>query len=388
MNFELTEDQRAFAEMASGLFADFCGDEQLRAHDVSGAPFMDALWRQCVVAGLHTVIVPEAQGGLGQGMTELMAVLEQQGRALAQVPLWEPQLVLAALAQFAPGALALVAEEALAGQAPLALSLAALSQSRGASLRLAPAEGGWTLDGLAPAVPLGGQARHALLAAQAPGEMRLVLVDLARPGVQRADGLSQHHQGVADLAFDAFPVAASSVLPAAATAWVEQRAIACLAALQLGVTQEQMRRTVDYVSERQQFGRVIGSFQLVAGQMADGHIAMETLRTSLWQLVYRLDAPLGAAPQAWATRALANDTGHRTGHMAQHVHGGIGVDITYPVHRFLYWSRALGAALGGTEHQLARLGDWLADNDNLGWKYDADEDNAPDTREAGHHAPV
>ena len=48
MNFQLSEDQRAFADMASGLFADFCSDEQLRAHDVSGAPFMQDLWQQCV----------------------------------------------------------------------------------------------------------------------------------------------------------------------------------------------------------------------------------------------------------------------------------------------------------------------------------------------------
>ena len=150
------------------------------------------------------------------------------------------------------------------------------------------------------------------------------------------------------------------------------------------MTQEQLRRTVEYVSERQQFGRAIGSFQLVAGQMADGYIATEALRTSVWQLVYRLDAHLGAAPQAFATRTLANDTGHRTGHMAQHVHGGIGVDTTYPIHRFLFWSRALGTALGGTEHHLARLGDWLADNDTLGWKYDAAEDNTPE--EARHGA--
>ena len=398
MNFELSEDQRAFADMASGLFADFCGDEQLRAHDVSTAPFMQALWQQCVAAGLDTVVVPEAQGGLGLGMTELMAVLEQQGRALALVPLWEPQLTVAALAKFAPAALPRVLDDALSGQAPLALSLQALSQSRGPSLQLARAGDGWTLSGQAPAVSLGGQARHALLAAEvrdeaqgpAQGELRLLLVDLAQPGVQRTEGRSQHHQAVADLGFDALPVAADSVLPPAATGWVEQRAIACLAALQLGVTGEQLRRTVEYVSERQQFGRVIGSFQLVAGQMADGYIALEALRTSLWQLVYRLDAGLGAAPQAWATRALANDTGHRAGHMAQHVHGGIGVDITYPIHRFLFWSRALGVALGGTEHHLARLGDWLADHDTLGWKYDAaeDDDHHNDTREEAGHAEV
>ena len=83
MNFNLSEDQTAFAEMASGLFADFCSDDQLRAHDESGAPFMRELWQQAVAAGLHMVIVAEADGGLGLGMTELMAVLEQQGRALA-----------------------------------------------------------------------------------------------------------------------------------------------------------------------------------------------------------------------------------------------------------------------------------------------------------------
>lgn len=386
MNFELSEDQRAFAEMASGLFADFCSDEQLRAHDVSGAPFfMQDLWQQCVAAGLHTVMIPEANGGLGLGMTELMAVLEQQGRALALVPLWEPQLAVAALARFAPAALATVIEHALSGEAPLALSLEALSQSRGPSLRLERAGEAWTLSGLAPAVPLGGLARYALLVADAQGETRLVLIDLAQPGVQRTEGLSQHHQAVADLAFDALPLAADKVLPVEATGWTEQRAIACVAAVQLGVTQEQMRRTVDYVSERQQFGRTIGSFQLVAGQMADGYIALEALRTSLWQLVYRLDAGLGAAPQAAATRTLSNDTGHRVGHMAQHVHGGIGVDLTYPIHRFLFWSRALGVALGGSEHHLARLGDWLANNDTLGWKYDSAEDNSD---EETRHATV
>ncbi|MEC5214595.1 alkylation response protein AidB-like acyl-CoA dehydrogenase [Polaromonas sp. CG_9.5] len=389
MNFDLTEDQRAFADMAQGLFADFCSDDQLRDHDASSSPYMQELWQQCVAAGLNTVMVPEAQGGLGLGMTELMAVLEQQGRALALVPLWEPQLTVAALAKFAPAALPQVLDDALSGEAPVVLSLQSLSQSRGPSLQLVRAAEGWTLSGQASAVPLGAQARQALLAADAEGQMRLVLVDLTQAGVQRTEGLDQHHLSVADLEFDGVGIADGNVLPVEATGWTEQRAIACVAALQLGVTGQQLLRTVDYISERQQFGRAIGTFQLVAGQMADGYIALEALRTSVWQLVYRVDANLGAAPQAWATRALANDTGHRAGHMAQHVHGGIGVDITYPIHRFLFWSRALNVLLGGTEHHLARLGDWLADNDTLGWKYDAaEDDNQNNTRKEHSHAEV
>lgn len=368
MDFQLSEEQRAFADMAQGLFADFCGDEQLRAHDLSDAPMMGELWAQCVAAGLHTVLVPEAQGGLGLGMTEMLAVLEQQGRALAAVPLWEQQLTAAALARYAQASCAALIESALKGEL-LSLSLSGLSASRGPALRLDHG----LLQGHVAAVPLADVAGHALLVAQdAAGRSSLVVVELGQSGVSRTVGRSQHHQGLADLGFAG--VAPLAVLPAEALAWVEQRALACAAALQLGVTQQQLKRTVEYVSERQQFGRPIGSFQLVAGQMADSYIACEALRASLWQLVWRLDAGRDSVPQAHATRALANELGHFAGHKAQHVHGGMGVDVSYPMHRFLYWSRALGAQLGGSEHHLAQLGDWLADHDTLGWKYDLPED--------------
>ena len=103
MDFQLTEDQRAFADMAQSLFADYCTDDKLREHDASGRPFMQELWQQCVAAGLHSILVPEAAGGLRLGMSEMLAVLEQQGRALAQVPLWQQQVAAAAIAKFAQG---------------------------------------------------------------------------------------------------------------------------------------------------------------------------------------------------------------------------------------------------------------------------------------------
>lgn len=368
MNFDLDDDQRAFADSARSLFSDFCSDEQLREFDASGQPFMRGLWDQCVANGLHLIVVP-GDGGLGLGMTDLMPVLEQQGRALALVPLWEQQLGMAALAQFgAPPLRDAVLDGAQGGNKLLTLSLA------GPALRASRQGETLQLNGRAAAVPLGAQAHWALLAAELDAAPRLLLVDLQAAGVQRMPGVSQHHLAVADLVFDGTVLQPDALLAEGALHWLEPRAIACLAALQLGVSAQQLLRTVEYVGERRQFERAIGSFQLVAGAMADGHIAVEALRSSLWQLVYRLDAGQGALPQGWATRFLACEMSHRVGHMAQHVHGGIGVDTSFHIHRFLFWSRALGAALGGTEHNLAKLGDWLADNDTLGWKYDLAED--------------
>lgn len=375
MDFRLSDDQRAFAESASALFREHCTDDALRAHDQSGATFQQDLWRACVELGLHTIVVPEAHGGLGLGMTELMGVLEAQGRALALVPLWEHQLAAAALARFgADDAAGDVLRGAMAGATMLTLSLAPLDDPRGASLRLARAGGGWRLDGRAAAVPLGSDAAHALLAAECEGAARLVLLDLAHAGVRRVPGVSQRHLGTADVVADAVALDDRNVLAAAAHAWLEPRAIAALASLQAGVTAEQLARTVAYVSERKQFGRAIGTFQLVAGQLADAQIKLEALRSALWQLVYRLDAGLGTQPQAAATRVWACETGHFAGHRAQHMHGGVGVDVSHPMHRFLFWSRALAADLGGSEVQLERLGGWLASHDRLGWKYDLPED--------------
>ena len=372
MDFSLTEDQRAFADTAAALFGDHCSDEALRAHDVGDAPFMQSAWREAVQAGLHGVIVPEEAGGLGLGMTDLMPVLQAQGRALALVPLWEHALATAVLARFGGAAHEALVSQAAAGDNLLMMSLADANASRGLGLRLQRDGEGWRLQGRAASVPLAAQATRVLLPAQTADGVRWAVVDPSR--MAQAPGRTQHHLAVADLSTTGLELHADEVLPAEALAWAEPRAIAALAALQLGVTERQLERTVEYVSQRKQFGRPIGSFQLVAGQLADGWIALEALRSSLWQVVYRLDAGLGVQAQALALRVLACDCGHRTGHTAQHVHGGIGVDLTYPIHRHLYWSRALNAALGGSEAHLERLGDWLANNDRLGWKYDLPED--------------
>lgn len=374
MDFRINEDQAAIAEMASRLFSEQCDDARLSAFDRGGQPYDADLWRKVVETGLHALLVDLDAGGSGLGMTELMLVLQAQGRALAPVPLWRHQLATAALASFGEGDVnASLVAGAVAGEFLATLSVEGALQARGLSLHARASGEEWRLDGTAQAVPLAAQSRWALLTANAGSEVRLFVVDLSSPAVSFVEGIFTHGERVADVVCTDCVVPSAASLPGAALRWVEQRACAAVAALQLGVSEDQLRRTAEYVGERRQFDRVIATFQAAQMQMADGYIHRETVRSSLMQLCYRLDAGLDAAPQALATKFLASELGHRVGHMAQHLHGGMGVDTTYPIHRYQLWSRALGLAMGGPSGVLSRLGDWLADNDKLGWKYDLNE---------------
>ena len=83
---------------------------------------------------------------------------------------------------------------------------------------------------------------------------------------------------------------------------------------------------------------------------------------------------VGKSTVAANLACAAAQLGLKVGRVAQHVHGGMGVDVTYHIHRFMFWCRALAAEVGSAEQHLQALGQWLADNDTLGWKYDLPED--------------
>lgn len=367
MNFDLSEEQRAIADMATSVFADFCNDDQVRAHWDSGQPYDQALWPQLAETGLLGLIVPEDDGGIGLGMTELMLALEQQGRYVAPVPLWRQQLVAGLLASFAAaGVKAQWLDKLLDGSALATLSLDGLSAPHGLALQAKAVGDGWQLHGRAVAVALGDTAQLAVIVAATEAGPRLFLVDPAASGVEKIAGTLTHAEPAADLVFNNVTLTAAQALPVEALPWLEQRAIACLGALQLGVAAEDLRRTVEYTSQRIQFDRPIASFQVIGARSADCYIDIEALRSTLWQLCWRLDNGLEAEGAARVVKYWAAECGHRVAHACSHMHGGMGSDVSYPIHRFLYWSRALELSLGGATADLQALGDWLAKPETAG----------------------
>jgi len=225
---------------------------------------------------------------------------------------------------------------------------------------------GWRLDGEKRFVPAAHLAGRMLVPARtAADRVGVFLVDPKSPGIalQRVETTSREPQFV--VTFSAAKVEASDVLGdpqqgAAIIDWIVQRAIAGLCAMQAGVCDAALRLTAKHVSEREQFGVKIATFQAVAHRAADAYIDTEAVTLTARHAAWRLATNLPADETLSVAKFWAAEGGQRVAHAAQHLHGGIGVDTAYALHRYFRWTKQIELTLGGAMVHLARLGAHIA----------------------------
>lgn len=359
MEFSFNEEQRAIADLAADVFAAHGSDDYHARMGESGQSFDAQLWEQITQTGLVNLALSADSGGSAQGMQELGLVLEQQGRHLGLVPLWQHQLVSLAIEAHGKPQLRQRVLSPLSTGAQIAALVTELDHH--ASLRASRTSNGWTLNGNLAAVLLDDV--HSWLLAPATTEqgLRWFLISANQQGMNKTHAVLTDLQPVCDLAFDNASLPDDCDLDPAVSAWLEPRIALCVTSLQLGVLNEALQRTALYVSERHQFGRPLGSFQALAVRAADAYIEVELLRSAQWQLAWRLDQNLPATAAGRVAKHHAGQAGHIVGHTVQHFHGGVGADLRYPIHRFYLKSQAQAAIGGGAEEQLARIGRALAE---------------------------
>lgn len=376
MDFKFTEDQNAIRELAYQIFSDRATDEFLLEFSRTEKTYDDALWATLAEQGLLGIAVPENAGGSGLGLTELCLVLEEQGRRVAPVPLYA-SIVLGALpiAEFgSPEQQTLLAEMA-SGKVKLSAAIAELGMNKAlkTTVSATATDDGWVLDGSRAAVPDGAVADYVLVPAVLDNETSIFVVPTASDGVSLTPvevGISG--QRSAHMSLVGVKLPATALLGAVGQGdeildWLEQRANVAHCALQVGVTEEAMKRTAAYVSERKQFGVPLGSFQALAMRMADSYIDVEGIRTTYWLALWRLSNGKDARAEVRAAKWWACDAAHRVVCTAQHLHGGMGADVDYPIHRFYLLAKQISYELGNGSQQLEKLGQLLAENDSLGF---------------------
>ena len=360
MDFELTEQQIEIRDLARRVLADRVTADRLKEVEAGREGFDRALWKELGDAGLLGAALPDDAGGGGFGFLELCLVLEESARAVAPVPAF-PTLVLAALpiAEFGSDEQrARVLPRVAKGEAVLTAAL-----GEGTVLRAQPHEERWRIRGTAEIVPYADSA--SVLVAPARTEEGATGVFLVDP-----TGLAMEQQEVTtgeptfrvhvDSIVDELDVLAEPARGDHVLAWTLQRALAALAVMQVGGADRALALTAEYTSGRDQFGRPLASFQAVQQRIADAYIDTLAMRWTAWRAAWRLAEGLHADEEVAVAKFWASEAGSRVVTAAQHLHGGTGVDVDYPLHRYTKQSKRIELQFGAATSQLARLGELIA----------------------------
>jgi hypothetical protein len=368
MDFNHSEEQQAISKVARQILEERSAPEHLSELEAGETRYDASLWKELAGADLLGIALPEAVGGSGHTFLELGVLLEEVGWSVAPVPVY-PTLVLGAdpIARFGsaeqrqrylPGVVA----------GTVLLSGALMEPGRSDPTRPAttatPDGSGWRVDGTKELVPAA-QLAEALVvpAATSDGDgIGLFIIGAAEAGVGIRPVDTTNGEPHADLVLDGVHVAAGERIgdPRHGVEMVRSlfdHALVGLCAVQLGVAERAIRIAAAYTSEREQFGRLIGSFQAVQQRMADAFIDVEAMRWTAWHAAWLLATGRRATREARIAKFWAAEAGARVAATAQQVHGGIGIDTSYPLYRYFLWAKHNELALGSASQQLAQLGD-------------------------------
>lgn len=362
MDFTRTEAAQDLSGLVRTIVDSVCTPDHQRALDGLAQRFDETLWEKLIHADILSTAAPEDVGGGGFGVLEQTAILTGLGRQLAAVPYLE-SVVLGAGALSRFGSEALRRDWAAPAVAGLRVLTPALDGELGQGPVLAAASGGgFRLTGTRTQVPFGPVADAFLVPAETGSGVEVFLVASDDPGVSVTPLHTTGANSSAELELAGAEVAADRVLGGAdVAAWLSTHRAVGLTAYQFGVLERALELTAEYARTREQFDRPIGSFQAVAQRLADAYIDIQGLRLTLQQAAWRLSEDLPADVEVATAAYWAADAGHRVAHTAVHVHGGVGIDIDHPVHRYFITAKQSEFALGGATAHLRVIGRELAE---------------------------
>ncbi|MBP8533615.1 acyl-CoA dehydrogenase family protein [Streptomyces sp. MK37H] len=377
MDFTFTEEQQAAVEAAKAVFSSVTPDSVPSPALTAGAvadDFDRAVWRKLAEGDLLGLTLGPRYGGSGLDPLALCLVLRECGRVLARVPLLESSAAALAVQRYGGDELcADVLPRAACGELVLTVASSGRTGHGPAELAVQARRNGegWVLDGVQTAVPWAHGADRVLIPAHTgEGGTVLALVPRDHEGVALEEQISTSGERQAEIRLDGVRLADREVLTAdGAWEWLRDLLTTGTCALALGLGSAVLDLTSSYVSEREQFGFPLATFQSVAVQTADRYIDLRAMEATLWQAAWRLsldeERPTvsGALPIAgdvavakiWAAEGV-----RRVVQTAQHLHGGFGAVTDYPLHRYHAWGKQLELSLGSAAAHEEALGELLA----------------------------
>jgi pimeloyl-CoA dehydrogenase small subunit len=373
MDFDLSEEQRLLKESLERLLGDRYAFEQRKSYGQGPEGWSRDLWAQYAELGLLGLPFPESYGGAGGGPVETMIAMEAFGRALTLEPFFATVVVGGGFLRH--GGSAEQCAELVPKIANGSLTLAFAHTERQSRYDLHDVEtraerdgAGWVLDGEKGVVLHGDTADKLIVTARIGGNRRdrdgvaAFVVDGAAAGVSRRGYPTQDGLRAAEVALAGVRVGPEGVLgePGTALPLIERvvdEGIAALCAEAVGAMAIMHELTVDYLKTRRQFGREIGSFQILQHRAVDMLIALEQAR-SMAMFAAMMAAEENAVERrnaAAAAKVQIGRSGKFIGQQAIQLHGGIGMTMEYKVGHYFKRVTMIDTMFGDADHHLREL---------------------------------
>lgn len=363
MEFDLSKPQKLLQKSARELFARECPHTRVRELMATDTALDPNLWAAVADQGWLGLHLDEAAGGLGLGTVDLAVVAEEMGRACYPGPflgtVWAATLVAAAKSDSAH--LEPLATGALKGAVALLEPDSSWSPAD-VQLKAAPAGKGFKLTGRKSFVLDAPTAELIVCAAQTGDGLALLAVPAKSAGVKIvATGGIDATRKLGEVTFDGTTVGADGVLAVGSAA---EQALArsldvatlCASADMLGGMQWILEDAVEYAKTRQQFGKVIGSFQAVQHMCADMLLLTESSRSAVYYAAWALTDEPSVGPRHVAiAKAYASDASREVANRGVQVHGGIGFTWEHDLQLYYKRSKASEILCGDAAFQRARV---------------------------------
>lgn len=375
MDFDLSDDQRLLKDSVDRLVADKYQFAQRKAYMAEPNGFSATNWAALAELGLLGLPFPEAQGGYGGGLTETMIVMESFGRALVLEPYFATVVLGGGLLRRggAETLKAALVPEIIAGNLKLAFAHVE-RQSRydvhDVTTTATRDGSAWLLNGAKSIVLSGDCADRIFVTARTRSAQRdrdgvgLFLIDATAAGVTRRgyptqDGLRAAEVTLTNARVEGHNVVAISALPV--IEHVLDEAIAALCAEAVGAMQVMNELTLEYLKTRKQFGRTIGSFQVLQHRAVDMLTELEQARgMAMYATVMAGETdPIERRRAIAAAKVQIGKSGRHIGQEAIQLHGGIGMTAEYAVGAYFKRMTMIEQLYGNTDQhlrELARLG--------------------------------
>lgn len=374
MDFTFDASEEAMGDAARRLLAQAIPTSRLLSLVDSGDAFDRDLWSQAADAGWTGALVEEHYGGAALGLVQLALPLGECGRALVPLPLPEAAVMFPLLLQRCGTPqqqsrwLPAVASGACLPTVRLSGVNAYLEQTE--CLTATPDGNGWMLDGDIAAVPFGAHADVAILPARCTDGAASTGLGRRAFFIVAADdaGVSWHENPGFDVTYPMAGAQLSKVRLGAdrlvntssdgkAAEYIARAGRTAYALLAVGGMRRLLDQTVEYVQQREQFGRPISTFQAVKHHIANMRVRVDTSEPTAYYAAWSFDNHTGDGPEASATAYVASTDGFlNVAKTSIQLHGAIGYTWERGIHLYLRRAQHLVTSVGSTSCVCTELG--------------------------------